>query len=146
VPATRDVAPYLLVYASGSWYVLGHDADRDAVRTFRMDRMLHVDVTLTPFDVPVDFDATTFITGRGVYRSTEGEVEVSVRYSPKVARWIKERMPVELQADGSVIARHLVGDPTWIVRHVLQYGADACLIDTPELRERDALAAQRLSA
>jgi proteasome accessory factor B len=35
----RHVEPYALVHRRGTWYVVGHDADRDAVRSFRLSRI-----------------------------------------------------------------------------------------------------------
>jgi proteasome accessory factor B len=35
----RDVAPYGLLFQRGHWYLIGHDALRDAVRVFRVGRM-----------------------------------------------------------------------------------------------------------
>jgi hypothetical protein len=38
-PTDRDVAPYGLLYNHGHWYLIGHDATRDAIRVFRLGRM-----------------------------------------------------------------------------------------------------------
>ncbi len=35
----RDVQPYALLLREGFWYVIGHDAGHDEVRTFRVDRI-----------------------------------------------------------------------------------------------------------
>jgi proteasome accessory factor C len=145
-PATRDVAPYLLVHAAGTWYVLGHDGDRDDIRVFRMDRIMNVDVTNIAFVVPAGFDARAFLGDAGVYRPSLADIDVRVQYLPRVARWITERMPVVAQPDGSVIVRHRVGDPGWIVRHVLRYGADARVLGPTSIRDRVARSALRLTA
>ena len=146
-PVWRDIAPYMLVHASGTWYVLAHDASRDDVRVFRMDRMLRVELTDESFDPPADLDARAFVgDGPGVYRpSAEADI-VTVRYRPRIARWIEERTSCARARDGSVIVRHHVTDPQWIIRHVLQYGADAEVLEPTTVRERVASAALRLSA
>ncbi|MGH7501969.1 MAG: helix-turn-helix transcriptional regulator [Longimicrobiales bacterium] len=146
-PSLRTIAPYQLVYASGAWYVLAHDADRGEVRAFRMDRMMKVDVTDEPFDAPSDFDASDWLTAAGsVYRSPDHEVIATVHYSARIARWIEERFDCEPVADGGVLVRHGVADPNWIVRHVLKYGADARLIEPAALRARVAKSALRQTA
>lgn len=146
-PEWRDVSPYLLVHASGLWYVLGHDAGRSDIRVFRMDRILELQRTGQRFVMPADFDATAWLgDGPGLYRSPDSADLVTVRYGPRIARWIEERTPCERQSDGSVIVRHRVADPQWIVRHVLQYGADAEVIAPADVRDRVASAALRLSA
>ncbi|GAA1480220.1 YafY family protein [Gordonia sinesedis] len=41
-PATRTLEPWGVVTHRGRWYVVGHDRDRDAVRTFRLSRIADV--------------------------------------------------------------------------------------------------------
>ncbi len=36
---TRTVEPWGVVTDRGRWYLVGHDRDRDAVRTFRLSRI-----------------------------------------------------------------------------------------------------------
>jgi len=51
---------------------------------------------------------------------------VTVGFSPRIARWLKERYPDgEQQPDGSYRVRFPVADPRWLAREVLQYGAEA---------------------
>jgi proteasome accessory factor B len=55
---TRAIDPYSLLLRNGRWYVVGRDHDRQAVRTFRVDRM---DTTATSgtdhdFERPANFD------------------------------------------------------------------------------------------
>jgi predicted DNA-binding transcriptional regulator YafY len=146
-PELRTIAPYRLVYASGLWYVLAHDAGRDGVRAFRMDRMLGVEVTTDRFETPADFDASQWLTSSGgVYRSPDDEITATVHYSARIARWIEERFPCEAAPDNGVLVRHRVADPNWIVRHVLQYGGDAHLVEPAPLRDRVARAALRQTA
>lgn len=133
-PETRLVAPYALVLATGRWYVVGHSAEADAVRVFRLDRALEVLSTDEPYSIPDDFDPHAYLEHGIVYRPGE-EREAVVRYSPRIARWFVEREPVEELADGSVVVRRRVADPEWIVRHVLSYGADAELLEPADLRE-----------
>ncbi len=63
------------------------DASRDAVRIFRMDRVLEAEATTETFEVPADFDVAAFLDERGrPYRPGEAR-ETWVRYSPRIARW-----------------------------------------------------------
>jgi len=75
-----------------------------------------------------------------VFRGDE-TLEVRVRYSPAVARWIGEQEAVEPAPDGFLTLTHSVADPHWIVRHVLQYGPEAEVLDPAEARGwvRDAV-------
>ena len=61
-------------------------------------------------------------------------LEVRVRYSPRIARWIAEREAGEWDADGAFGVTHQAADPHWAVRHVLQYGPDAVVLEPEEVR------------
>ncbi len=61
---------------------------------------------------------------------------MTVRYSPRIARWVAEREGKPLDEDGSLTLEHPVADDSWAVRHVLQYGPDAELLEPAELREK----------
>jgi len=147
-PEPRVLHPYALVHAGGRWYALGHSPEAGGVRAFRLDRILAVVPLDGTFDVPEEFDARDHIEHSGplpggVFRADE-TVEVTVRYSPRIARWIEERAAagtresreaVQKRPDGSVDVRHPVADPGWLVRHVLYHGPDAEVVDPPEMRE-----------
>ena len=44
----RELSPYGLVVHSGRWYLAAHDHGREALRTFRVDRMEAVSMTTAP--------------------------------------------------------------------------------------------------
>ena len=51
-----------------------------------------------------------------------------------IARWIAEREGKPLAADGSLTVEHPLADPEWAVRHVLQYGPDAEVVEPESVR------------
>jgi len=60
---------------------------------------------------------------------------VRVRFSPAVARWLAERYPEgRALPGGGLEVEFQVLDPHWLARHILQYGADAEVIDPPAVR------------
>jgi proteasome accessory factor C len=132
-PASRTVDPYAIVYANGFWYVIGAADEGETIRVFRLDRILAVAELEHSFAVPDDFDATEYMTGGRVFRGNGGTAVV-VRYSASIGRWILERGDGIEQADGSVVVEHRASDPRWAVRHVLQYGAEAEILEPPALR------------
>ena len=56
--ARRELEPYGLLFRDGFWYVVGRDRERDALRSFRVDRMEGVPepMALETFVVPADVD------------------------------------------------------------------------------------------
>src|SRR5207253_3839942 len=58
---SRDFDVYGLVYRSGRWYVVGFCRLRQGLRTLRLDRIAHADVTEKPFERPDGFDAVDYL-------------------------------------------------------------------------------------
>lgn len=130
----RTVRPYALVIASGRWFVIAHCESAKGLRSFRLDRIEGVDQTADAYDIPATFSVDQHLSDRKVLRVGEA-AQMRVRYSSRVARWIAEREGVEPDADGSLTMDHPLADVQWGVRHVLQYGPDAEVLEPPEVRE-----------
>jgi predicted DNA-binding transcriptional regulator YafY len=135
----RVIHPYALAHAGGDWYVVGWCAVKEGMRVFRLDRILEAAGTDGTFEVPADFDPRAYVHAGRVYLAAD-DVEVRVRYSAKIARWVRERAASgmvgwEEEPDGSVVIRHRVADPHWAVSHALTYGAEAEILEPEELRE-----------
>lgn len=143
-PSDRTLAPYAVVYARGHWYVLAArpEDDEPDVRIYRADRALDARLLEDGFEVPDEFDPADFLTEGRPYRADD-PVHTTVRYSARVAPWIREKGPVEEHEDGSVTVVHSVSDPDWLVRHVLRYGPEAEVLEPSEMRRRVAEAARR---
>ncbi|MEO8564226.1 MAG: WYL domain-containing protein [bacterium] len=129
--ATRRIAPHSLHYADQMWYVAA-TGEHDGVRFFRLDRVESVRLLDATFERDATIGERVQEAGRAFVSDTARRM--TVRYSPRIARWIAEREGVPVQADGSLTLEHPVADESWAVRHVLQYGPDAELLDPPELR------------
>lgn len=72
----REIDPYGLGSRHGNWYLVGHDHSRNALRTFRLDRILdQIANTGKPgsFKVPGDFDVLTFLDAQ-LFEATEKAV------------------------------------------------------------------------
>ena len=133
-PEARVIDPYALLFAERWWYVVAHCHRRDAVRVFRIDRMLTVAPGEERFELPADFDARAHAPAGRAFVADDA-LEAVVRYSARIARWIRERHPeAEVGEGGAVVVRHSVADPRWLVRHVLQYGAEAEVLSPAPLR------------
>ena len=132
-PEDRTVRPYTMVHGEGAWYFLAWCTVSEGVRTFRFDRVLNAEPTGERFAAPGDFDPGAHVQGGRVFQADK-KMEVKVRYSAKVARWIAEREALESSDDGSVTVTYQVADPHWIVRHVLSYGAEAEVLEPEVVR------------
>jgi proteasome accessory factor C len=130
----RTVQPYALVVASGHWFALAYCELARAVRSFRLDRIEGVEATAESYQIPTTFSVDEHLNDRKVLRVGQPR-RMRVRYSPRIARWIAEREGVDPDADGSLTMDHPLVDVQWGVRHVLQYGPDAEVLEPAEVRE-----------
>jgi len=130
----RTVQPYALVVASGSWFALAYCESSREIRSFRLDRIEAVVQTADSYEIPATFSVDEHLNDRKVLR-VGAPRRMRVRYSPRIARWIAEREGVEPDADGSLTMDHPLLDVQWGVRHVLQYGPDAEVLEPAEVRE-----------
>lgn len=129
----RVICPYSLVFASGSWFVVAYCDDSEGMRFFRVDRVEEATQLAEEFRPDPSLDIAS-IAGDRPFVGTPDRT-MTVRYSPRIARWICEREGGTLDADGSLVREYPLGDMGWAVRHVLQYGPDAEALAPAELRE-----------
>lgn len=129
------IQPHEIVTYGGRAYVHAWDRDAAGWRLFRLDRFLDALGTDTAFDERDDFEP---VAGRAdLLRAPAAAVDhVRVRFSPRVARWIRERYPrCEDAADGAVTVTFLATSVDWLVRRVLEYGPDAEVLEPVVYRE-----------
>ena len=131
---TRVIRPYSFVIASGAWYAIAYCELTEGLRVFRLDRIASVSPTEEEYEVPDSFRVSDVVSNHKAL-SPRSVDTMKVRYSPRIARWIAEREEGELQEDGSFVVRHPLADAGWAVRHVLQYGAEAEVLEPASIRE-----------
>lgn len=130
-PATRTIRPYRLLFSSGTWYVIAHCEKSEGIRIFRLDRVDDATVLKEKFSPPDEAAVTRAYDGSRAFAS-DAPLKLRVRYSPRIARWIEEREKGTREAEGSYVVEHALADVDWAVRHVLQYGPEAEVLD-PEI-------------
>ena len=132
---TRVVRLYAIVPASGMWYAVAYCESSEGLRVFRMDRVEKAEALADHYEIPADFSVSeTLQAGKGL-KAELPPTGIKVRYSARIARWIAEREGVAPDSDGSLTIEHPLADTDWGVRHVLQYGPDAEVLEPPALRD-----------
>lgn len=131
----RTVRPYALRFSRGAWYLSGWCERSDGLRLFRCDRIVSVTITDREHEVPANFSPDQLMVDGKVFHAGEPTPQLTVRYSPGIARWIAERDGGLLETDGSALRTMPLADREWAIRHVLQYGPDAQIVSPVELRE-----------
>lgn len=130
----RVVHPYAVLPVRGSWFLVAHCERSDAIRFFRVDRIQSAARLDDAFQPRADFDLDSVLSADGAFVSPSAE-RLVVRYSPRIARWIAEREEGEQGPDGSLVVSHPLADDAWAVRHVLQYGPEAEVLEPVRVRE-----------
>lgn len=130
---TRVACPHSLVFAEQAWYAVA-TGDDDTMRFFRLDRVEAVALLDETFERDESIPSRVQESGRAFASGTTERM--TVRYSPRIARWVSEREGKPLDEDGSLTLEHPVADESWAVRHVLQYGPDAEVVEPAALREK----------
>src|SRR3954452_9279032 len=142
--STRRVEPYKLLNGQEGWYVHCFDVERDAPRSFKLDRIRQVKVLDETFEPRPGVEPDV----RGWPRT--GQVDTSraarVWISPERARWFREERPVlEELADGAVVVDlHYAGEE-WLAREILKEAGDAVVLEPEDARRAVLEAAEALA-
>lgn len=147
---TRRVQPYHLGCLANQWYLIGFDADREAVRTFALTRLTDVADTRRLFTRPKDFSVAEMFSGSfSAFQS--GEVErVVLDLDPFAARLAGERrwhpsQELRPRKDGGAEMRLEVSIAPDLINWILSWGAHAEVIKPRSLRETIAGAAKAMA-
>ena len=141
----RDVAPYGLLFQHGNWYLVGHDALRDAVRVFRVSRMRDLTVNAkspaTPdYEIPADFRLEDYANREAWELGSEDEkpirARVLFRFPASLLAERQRRGRLEEERGGGATVR--VFDVVQVdpfLRWILSLEGDAVILDPPELAD-----------
>ena len=136
MPAWRDLDPYALAFRWGWWYVVGYCHKRHAVRSFRVDRILELELSEQSFELPAGFDVRAYLEQE--FRDQPG-LDVRMRFSPQAAHVALGNRTywetVEEQPDGSVVVSFTAPDLAWAASSVLAYGPLVTVEEPEELRD-----------
>ncbi len=154
-PSEREVDPYGLVYRQGAWLLVGFCHRAQAIRRFRVDRILKLQVVTklrTPdFDVPGDFS----LQEQGVISPWRFE-----RHPPeRVQLWVSAETPWVVDEDFGAATRTPLADrgsdgvvvefdsrnPDYMVNRVLGAAGALRILSPQSLRQRVAEIASALS-
>jgi predicted DNA-binding transcriptional regulator YafY len=139
---TRHIDPALLRFRTGRWYVVGFDRDRDAARTFRVDRIDGDVVAGAPgsASIPDDFDAEAALPDEpwkiGEDQTRPVHVLVDALEAPRVIQELGENCVAGEHGDGSVVVELQVANDEALVAWVLALGPHAQILHPAELRDQ----------
>jgi proteasome accessory factor B len=147
---TRTVEPWGVVTDKGRWYLVGHDRDRDATRTFRLSR---IGAEVTAIGPPGAVQRPHGVNLREIVDLAVGEWPTSGQ--AKV--WVADGRATALRRRATVVGQRTVGDRRGeeiqldigmidrLAREIASYGPDAVALEPQSLRD-DVLARLRAQA
>jgi predicted DNA-binding transcriptional regulator YafY len=145
--AERRVEPHRLVTTERRWYLVAHDLDRDAWRTFRVDRMADIRLTghtfeARPLEDPARMVAESIAIAPYLYRA---KVRIPAP-SDEVWRRVDPGVAV-VKPDGARISIVELGAETleWIAGYLVELGWDFEVLEPLELRDHVAALGRRLA-
>jgi predicted DNA-binding transcriptional regulator YafY len=119
----RTIEPYGIERRLPHWYVHTWDVDRDAPRSYRLDRTRTAKLLEQAFAPREGFDPSEL----------REATTARIWYSPTVSRWEVEKGAQPLQ-DGAALSERRVGSADWLVGELLSFRGEACVIAPTELR------------
>jgi proteasome accessory factor B len=132
----RRLQPWGVVSWRGRWYVVGHDLDRDATRSFRLSRVAGPVRTVGPagtYTPPPDADLMSHVArwSGPVEHPNRATVLVRPGRAAGVRRFAEEVTP---GPDGDLVVLSY-SDPDGFARWVVRYGADVVVVAPEEVRK-----------
>jgi proteasome accessory factor C len=138
----RDVDPVRLFTGDGATYLSGWCLQVDALRTFRLDRILAA--TVLDARAEVHEDARGGSPDPKVFTPDPDGRLVTLEVDP-AARWVADYYPCEEvveRGDGGLIVRLRTRDDAWVRRLALGLAGSGRLVDPPELADLVTRSAQ----
>jgi predicted DNA-binding transcriptional regulator YafY len=145
-------SPYLLEPSAigRTIYAIGHSNPPNALRTYKMERIEHAELTKETFELPADFDGPALLTRAwGVMYGDEQPIEIRLRFS----KWVTKRVHETLWHPSQQIVdtpdgcewTAQIGDTIEIMPWIRGWGSDCEVLAPQALREEMIKEAQRLA-
>lgn len=135
----REIDPQRLVHYRDTWYLDAWCRTAEGLRTFSIDRIRALGDTGEPArDLAAEELDRHFATGYGIFAGEPTDTAV-LRFTPKGARWAAavEWHPAQEERwleDGGYELRIPYSSEEELIRDVLAYGPEACVVAPEELR------------
>jgi len=139
----RELEPWGVVNRRGRWYVAGHDhaADPPGMRVFRMSRIdgpVKITGPAGSVTVPAGADVLERVKAWGNDRGREGARQATLRLRAGAGLGLRRSAtsvgPAPDDPGWDIVTSRFT-DVKWFAEYVAWFGADAVVIDPPDLRD-----------
>jgi len=137
----RNVSPQRITHYRDNWYLDAWDEDREALRSFAVDRIGAAKLLDAPARDIADSDLDEHLASSYGIFSGAPKHWATIVFSPKAARWVAdERWHSQQQGrflpDGRYELKVPYSNSRELLMDVLHYGSDAEIVEPPVLREQ----------
>jgi proteasome accessory factor C len=132
---SRDVDPVRLFTGGGATYLSGWCLQVEALRTFRLDRVLEATVLHTAAQIHDEARPASLDTQ--VFTPDPSDPIITLELEP-AARWVADYHPCEEvveRGDGGLVVRLRTRDDGWVRRLALGLAGSGRVVDPPELAQ-----------
>ena len=148
-PEKRIIDPYHLANVNGEWFLFAYDHLRNAIRTFAPARIKSVRDTGKNFKRDPKFSIREQLGHSFGIHSGSGKHKVTVRFSSKVADYIREKkwhasQKLRELKNGGVELQMTLSSLVEVERWILSWGGDASVIEPAELARNVRIAARTI--
>ena len=137
----RLVSPQRLTHYRDNWYLDAYDHEREALRSFSVDRIQHARAQdEAAIDLPDDELDLHLASSYGIF-SGAPKGTATIVFSPKAARWVADehwhsKQEGRFLPDGRYQLKLPYSNAKELLMDVLRYGADAEITEPVSLREQ----------
>jgi predicted DNA-binding transcriptional regulator YafY len=133
----RTLNPYALLPENGSWYVIGHDLERDDIRTFRVSR-IRSDIRFATrrerdFRLPPEFNVEDY-RGRAEWQFGDIVGEAQIDVAPDTAWWVERAYGGERNRVEDDVFTTEYASSNMLARWILRQDGRAVPLEPSELR------------
>lgn len=140
-PTHRTVSPQRLTHYRDNWYLDAYDHDRNALRSFSIDRIQHARVfEEAANDLPDTELDQHLASSYGIFSGAPKGIATIV-FSAKAARWVADehwhsKQEGRFLSDGRYQLKLPYSNAKELLMDVLRYGADAVITEPENLRQQ----------
>lgn len=133
------VEPYCVRRFKQLWYLIGYNVKDRKIKTYSLDRMSNVVILNDTFELPGDFDASTYFKHCfGIMTSQGNAKDIVLRATPNKAKYLRA-LPLhhsqheEIHDLYSLFHYHMYITNDFVAE-ILSHGAELQVVNPPELR------------
>lgn len=131
----RDFDPYGLTYYQHRWYAVGYCHLRQDLRSFRLDRIMHVSMIDALFDRPEGFDPLAYLMQAIAIMPRRFAFELLLKTDIDTAQQeVFDVLGILEATEEGIILRGSVEDLDWLARQISIFSFDFIVREPAELR------------